>query len=118
MTARSIQSRVGQSAELSSIRTSASYWGVRAANDYDVDVFGVHGSVHPLQLLDHLINPKQKLARMLTEFHLHRVEIHGEAASLLETAGAVVLHEPRPCCSGRLSALDDVERNSLARGYQ
>ena len=98
ITARSIYSRVSQSDELSSMRTSASYCG----------------PVHSLQFLHHLIHAKQELPSVFSQLHLHHVGINGETSALLDSAGLVVLHELGPCPAGLLfRILHDIERDSL-----
>lgn len=59
MTARSIHSRDGQSEELFSKRTSASY-GDEAPQNHDLDVLRVNRSLYPLELLYHSVQPQQK----------------------------------------------------------
>ena len=100
VTTRSIHSRVGQSDELSSMRTFGVVLRRMSAQDDDVDVLWVHGPVDSLQFLHHLTHAKQELPRMSSQLHLHYVEINGETSALLESAGLVVLYELGPCLAG------------------
>lgn len=100
-TAHSIHSRVGQSKELSNIRTStSSVLGGEASQDHNFDVLWVHGSLHFLQLLHHLINPEKKLPWVFAKFHLYRVEIDREVVPLLLATRTVVPQESCPRLAG------------------
>lgn len=93
MSARSIYSRVDQSDELSSIRTSASYRELRQAQNHDVNVLGVYWSLHSFKFFCHFVNSKQDFPRMLAPFNFHGVEVDDKASPLLEDTGTVVLQK-------------------------